>query len=108
MIGLVPGIVSSVALNVGAKVASSIGSAQNAASPGADGVSFAQFLEQLSSETVQNLKAGEAAAISGVQGKASVQQVVDAIMTAERSLHTAIAVRDKIVGAYQEISRMAI
>ena len=54
------------------------------------------------------MKAGEKAAISGIQGKASVQQVVDAVMSAERSLQTAIAIRDKITGAYQDISRMAI
>ncbi|KAF2990642.1 Flagellar hook-basal body complex protein FliE [Methylocystis sp. MJC1] len=35
-------------------------------------------------------------------------QVVDAVMAAERSLQTMIAVRDKVVNAYQEISKMAI
>ena len=29
-------------------------------------------------------------------------------MAAEQSLQTAIAIRDKVVGAYQEISRMTI
>ena len=43
-----------------------------------------------------------------LQGKASVQQVVEAVMSAERQLQTAIAVRDKVVAAYLEISRMAI
>ena len=56
----------------------------------------------------QAVRAGEATAISGIGGKASVQQVVEAIMNAEQTLQTAIAVRDKVVAAYQEISRMAI
>jgi flagellar hook-basal body complex protein FliE len=54
------------------------------------------------------MKAGEAASIAGIQGKASVQQVVEAVMSAEQTLQTAIAIRDKVVAAYQEIARMAI
>ena len=62
----------------------------------------------MASSSVKTLEAGEATAISGLQGKASVQQVVEAVMSAEQTLQTAIAVRDKVVGAYQEITRMAI
>jgi flagellar hook-basal body complex protein FliE len=71
-------------------------------------VSFNQVLDTLTRDAVETLKAGEASAIAGVMGKASVQQVVDSVMSAERSLQTMIAVRDRAVGAYQEISRMAI
>ncbi|WP_363349772.1 flagellar hook-basal body complex protein FliE [Methylocystis echinoides] len=72
------------------------------------GASFGDFLQQFSAQTVDSLKNGEAAAIAGVDGKASLQKVVGAVMQAERDLHTAIALRDKAVSAYQEISRMAI
>jgi len=34
--------------------------------------------------------------------------VVEAVMSAEQSLQTAVAIRDKVVAAYQEIVRMAI
>jgi flagellar hook-basal body complex protein FliE len=54
------------------------------------------------------LRQGEAAAISGVVGEMPVQQAVEKVLEAERALQTAIAVRDKIVGAYLEISRMQI
>jgi flagellar hook-basal body complex protein FliE len=57
---------------------------------------------------INNLKAGEAAAISGLEGQTSVQNVVESVMTAERSLQTAISIRDKLVSAYQSISQMAI
>jgi flagellar hook-basal body complex protein FliE len=57
---------------------------------------------------MSTIKGGEAAAISGIQGKASTQKVVEAIMSAEQSLQVAISVRDKVVQAYQEIGRMAI
>jgi flagellar hook-basal body complex protein FliE len=72
------------------------------------GPSFADVLAEMTGNPVAALKAGEAAAIGGIQGKVSVQQVVQSIMTAEESLQTAIAIRDKVVSAYQEITRMAI
>jgi flagellar hook-basal body complex protein FliE len=37
-----------------------------------------------------------------------MRSVVDAVMSAEQSLQAAVAIRDKIVTAYLEISRMAI
>jgi len=106
MIGLVPGIVSSVASNAGVSALS--GATKSLAAPSVDGTSFSEVLGQLTTGVVDKMKSSEAASIAGVQGKASVQQVVDEIMSAERALQTAIAVRDKAVGAYQEVSRMAI
>ena len=41
-------------------------------------------------------------------GDVSTREVVDSVMSAERSLQAAIAIRDKIVTAYLEVSRMAI
>lgn len=72
------------------------------------GGDFASVLADVAASGVHTLRVGEAAAISGLQGKASTQQVVEAIMSAEQTLQTAIAIRDKVVAAYQEISRMAI
>ncbi|MCB5173570.1 flagellar hook-basal body complex protein FliE [Microvirga lenta] len=69
---------------------------------------FGDMMLQVAAKATETLKAGEAAAISGIQGKASVQQVVEAVMAAEQTLQTAIAIRDKVVAAYLEISRMAI
>ena len=70
--------------------------------------SFGDMLSQVASDAVGTLRKGEATAISGIEGKASVQQVVEAVMNAQQTLQTAIAIRDKVVAAYQEISRMAI
>ncbi len=79
-----------------------------AASPSPQFTSFGDMMVQVAAGATETLKAGEAAAISGIQGRASVQQVVEAVMSAEQALQTAIAIRDKVVAAYQEISRMAI
>lgn len=73
-----------------------------------DGASFSEMMSSVSQEAIDRLKQGEAASIAGVDGEASVQQVVEAVMAAEQSLQTAIAIRDKVVQAYQEISRMTI
>lgn len=70
--------------------------------------SFGDILQQFATQTVDSLKNGEAAAIAGVEGKASIQNVVSSVLQAERDLHTVIALRDKAVSAYQELSRMAI
>ena len=50
----------------------------------------------------------ETMSMAGIQGKASVQQVVEAVMSAEQTLQGAVAIRDKVVAAYLEISRMQI
>jgi flagellar hook-basal body complex protein FliE len=82
--------------------------ARETASAAASDVSFGQVLQQLTNEAVNTVKSGESAAIAGVHGQASMLQVVDSVMAAERSLQTMIALRDKAVNAYQEISKMAI
>lgn len=82
--------------------------AAGAASVGVAQVSFLDTMAQVASSAIDTLKAGEASSIAGIQGKASVQQVAEAVMAAEQTLQTAIAIRDKVVAAYQEISRMAI
>jgi flagellar hook-basal body complex protein FliE len=79
-----------------------------AAAAATGGMEFSKVLADVASSAVDALKAGEATSIAGINGNASVQQVVEAVMSAEQALQTAIAVRDKLVAAYQEISRMAI
>ena len=86
-----------------AKSSAAIGASRSAAAAGFDGI-----LEQVAADAIGTLKAGEAASISSIQGKVSAQRVVEAVMSAEQTLQMAVAVRDKVVQAYQEVSRMAI
>jgi flagellar hook-basal body complex protein FliE len=46
--------------------------------------------------------------MKSMTGDVPTRDVVNAVMDAEQSLQTAIAIRDKIVQAYLEISRMPI
>jgi flagellar hook-basal body complex protein FliE len=77
------------------------------ATPAADG-SFAAMFAKVAATARDSLRTSEATAIKGIAGDASVQSVVRAMMTAEQHLRAAIAVRDRVVAAYQEISRMQI
>jgi flagellar hook-basal body complex protein FliE len=69
---------------------------------------FGAILAQVSGDAMADLKTSEANAISGIEGKMPVQQVVQSVLDAQSALQTALAIRDKVVGAYQELSRMAI
>jgi flagellar hook-basal body complex protein FliE len=83
--------------------ASITGSAQAAAT---EAMSFASVLGGMAGDAVNSLKAAESKSFEGIQGKANTREVVDAVLSAEQSLQTAIAFRDKIVNAYLEISKM--
>jgi flagellar hook-basal body complex protein FliE len=74
----------------------------------ATGVDFTAMLSDMASGAVSTLKTAEVTSFQGLQGQASVQKVVDAVMQAETTLQTAMAIRDKVVSSYQELSRMAI
>lgn len=86
----------------------SAGGARTVATTASAAVDFASVLGSLVTDTAQNLRASETMSLGGLQGKMSTQAIVESIMSAERSLQTTLAVRDKVVAAYQEISRMAI
>ncbi len=79
-----------------------------AASTSATGPSFAQTLGQVVNDAIGSMQSGEAAAIQGLQGSMQPFKVVEAIMGAQRTLQQTLAIRDKAVSAYQEISRMTI
>ncbi|MEJ5899461.1 flagellar hook-basal body complex protein FliE [Ochrobactrum teleogrylli] len=76
--------------------------------PATPGASFGEVLSQMTDSVGQKLQAAEATSIQGIKGDAPVNEVVSSVMEAEQSLQTAIAIRDKIVQAYLEISRMSI
>ncbi len=74
----------------------------------AGSVDFAKALEDAAGGAVRTLRAGEAASIAGIEGKAPIAQVVDQVMAAERTLSVTLAIRNKLTAAWQEISRMQI
>jgi flagellar hook-basal body complex protein FliE len=74
----------------------------------ATGVSFGDVVGGLMTDAVTNLKTAESNSVGGMLGKVSTREVVDSMMAADRSLQTAITLRDKIVSAYLDITKMQI
>lgn len=74
----------------------------------ADGASFGDMLKDIAKDTVDSLKGAEKATAAGATGKASLTDVVMAVSQAEMALQTVISIRDKVLGAYQEITRMGV
>jgi flagellar hook-basal body complex protein FliE len=105
---LVPIVANAAASLVGAAATTLAQSAQPPAVTENNGAGFGEVLGKLARDAVDSVKAGEAAAIGGVQGQMPTHMVVDMVMSAERDLQTLIALRDKAVNAFQEISRMSI
>lgn len=69
---------------------------------------FGEVLGKMAMDAVGTIKAGEQTAVAAIKGEANTQQVVEAMMAAEQTLQAGIAIRDKVVSAYMEISRMTI
>lgn len=69
---------------------------------------FGEMVRSAVAETASSLQAGEQAAMQVAAGDASLVDVVTAISAAEASLETALAIRNRVIEAYQEIMRMPI
>lgn len=74
----------------------------------ASGGGFADLLAKTVQDTVAATQAGEAAMMTGAAGQGDLVNVVTAIASAEVSLETMTALRDRVISAYQEIMRMPI
>ncbi len=107
MIAALPLITSALSMLAPSETAGSVAAsaAKSVAGAGAD---FGQVMSKVSADAMHSMKAAESLAVDGIEGKANTQQVVQAVMSAQESLQTALAIRDKSVAAFQEITRMAI
>jgi flagellar hook-basal body complex protein FliE len=72
------------------------------------GTDFASFMKDAVREAVDTMHEGEKMSIKGIAGQAELTDVVAAVADAELTLQTVVALRDRMVQAYQEIIRMPI
>ena len=70
--------------------------------------SFGDMLRAAAAQSAETVRRGDEVGTQGLNGDASIQQVVEATMDMESTVRVSVAVRDKIVEAYQEIMRMPI
>ncbi len=73
-----------------------------------DGPRFGEMVQAAIQDGIETAKTGESTAAAGLSGEAALVDVVTAISAAEVTVQTAVAVRDKVISAYQEIMRMPI
>jgi len=69
---------------------------------------FAALLHDAADTAVDTLRKGETQTLKAAAGTADINQVVIAVSEAEMTLQTVVALRDKVIQAYQDILRMPI
>ena len=69
---------------------------------------FAEALRSAAEDVVGTLKAGEAETLKAAAGQADITEVVMAVSQAEMTLETVVALRDRVIKAYQDIINMPI
>jgi flagellar hook-basal body complex protein FliE len=84
------------------------GAAGAAGGVAAGGSSFTDTLTQVLDTAVQAGKVADKQASAAAQGKADMVDVVTAIAESESALETLVAVRDRVIAAYEEIMRMPV
>jgi len=72
----------------------------------ANGMSFASVMGSMATDAVNSLKGAESMSFAGIKGTATTREVVDSMLQAEQTLQTAIAIRDKVVSAFLEVTKM--
>ena len=111
--------VASLSMTRGLGAAATDNSVSSALSPGAaltpgamtgqsTDESFGSVLASMTTQAVDNLKNAESASFAGIKGTMNTREVVDAVMQADQSLQTVMAVRDKVVSAFLDITKMQI
>jgi flagellar hook-basal body complex protein FliE len=72
------------------------------------GGSFGDLLRTATNNAVDTIAKGEHASLQAAAGKADLAQVTEAVNNAEVAVQTVVALRDRVVQAYQDIMRMPI
>jgi flagellar hook-basal body complex protein FliE len=73
-----------------------------------EGQSFGALLSGAVGSVAEAGKAAEAQALAAAGGRADIVDVVTAVAESEAALETLVAVRDRVIAAYEDIMRMPI
>ena len=104
--------VSPVSVNAAYQAAQRIAAAsESGAIPAVEGAnprSFETVLADALHTAVGTMRTGETAAAQGATGQGDLVGVVNAVTAAELTLETVVAIRDRVIAAYQDIIKMPI
>lgn len=81
---------------------------ESGAAEAVSGGGFGAAMQRAVQGAIDVGRQADAASTQALAGQGSVTDVVLAVSRAEMTLQTAVAVRDKVVSAYQDIMRMPI
>ena len=70
--------------------------------------SFSELVSTALSHSVESGRKAEEISTLAVMGKADITELATAVSRAELALNTVVAVRDKVLSAYQQIMQMPI
>lgn len=74
----------------------------------ASGPDFASMIGGAAQSAINTLHQAEQVTTSGIAGKSDTQEVVQALSNAELTMQAVVAVRDKVLSAYNDIMHMSI
>jgi flagellar hook-basal body complex protein FliE len=86
----------------------SAGLSRDVAAPDGGGVNFGSVLKDVMTNVTAIGRRSDAQAQDVAMGKANMIDVVTAVAESETAIQTMVAVRDKVIAAYEEILRMPI
>ncbi len=82
---------------------------QGGTSPaGGAGDSFGDMLKNAATSTIDTISKGEHVSLDAAMGKADLSKVTEAVNNAEIAVQSVVAIRDRVISAYQDIMRMPI
>jgi flagellar hook-basal body complex protein FliE len=94
-------------MQINASLASQAYNRALAAAQPAEGGAGRAF-QTMATDFFEAMRAGEETVSAGLAGRADPGSVVQALAQTELAVQTAVAIRDKVVEAYQEILRMPV
>ncbi len=97
-----------VAANAYASAARILDSGGASKETGTGGPSFAEVLKEAVGGVLDSGRKSDAQTIAMASGKANVMDVVTAVAETDVALSTLVSVRDRVIQAYEDISKMAI
>ena len=104
--------VSPISANAAYQAAQRIAAAsEQIAAPAVENAGRANFETALADalhNAVGTMRTGEAASAQGATGQGDLVSVVNAVNAAELTLETVVAIRDRVIAAYQDILKMPI
>ncbi len=75
---------------------------------GQGGASFSDVLAQSLNGAIEVGRKGEQVSLRAIANQADLNEIVTAVSSAEMTLQTVVAIRDRVIQAYQDIIRMPI